>query len=112
MARRLPKFLRVSGMRIPVREEMGLEHQHEHGSFSAYGVYDPGIQSISLDMLMSPERRKVTLVHEALHAMLNASNIVLEEDDEEMLVGRMAPQLLNFLRSNESAILYLQEDQP
>ena len=40
--------------------------------------------------------------------MLNTSKLD-EVEDEEELVGRLAPVLLDFIRANRGAIAYLQE---
>lgn len=108
--RRLPRQLRVLGQRVPVARITNLMHEgeqdeHEH---RAYGVFDPEGPMVFLDEGMGSERTKVTLVHEWLHAMLNTSKLDTVETEEE-LVGRLAPVLLEGIRSNRGVITYLQE---
>ena len=108
MARRLPKQVRVLGMRIFVETQPELEFENEHGEpHKAYGMFFPGYPGIVLNTDNGPERMKYTLVHEVLHAIVNQTNILTE--DEEALVSRMAPALLDFIRDNKAAVAYLQE---
>lgn len=109
--RRLPKFLRIGGMKVGVLVLPQLVHEAEDGTHAhrAYGVFDPGAPLIWLDTESGPERRKATLVHETLHAILNTARMELAADDEEQMVGRMAPLVLDFIRTNRGAIAYLQE---
>jgi len=106
--------MRVVGARIPIELEQGdLTFVDEHGHAApAFGLYSPTYQRIVLWSEQAHERRKNTLVHEAIHAMVNAAHIQMDNDDEEMLAGRLSPILLDFLRSNRGLILYLQEDLP
>lgn len=111
--RRLPKYIRIMGQKVsvqgtkgltvPVTDAAGDEHDH-----NAYGVYLPGYPGIVLDTDFGPERVKVTLVHEVVHAILNAGRLDMGEDEEEF-VGRVSPLILDFIRSNRGAIAYLQE---
>lgn len=108
--RRAPKHVRILSQRIAVEFVEGLTHEGDDDEHAhrAYGVFDPGVPGIALDKASGPERTKVTLVHECLHAMLNTSKLD-EVEDEEELVGRLAPVLLDFIRANRGAIAYLQE---
>lgn len=108
--RQTPRFLRILGQRIRILSVVDLLHDDEDGEHvhRAYGVFDPGDPVIWLDKASGIERRKVTLIHEGLHAMLNTAKID-EVGSEEELVGRLAPVLLDFIRANKGAIAYLQE---
>ena len=107
--RRTPRFVRVLGQRVGIRLIKDLTHE-DAGSepTPAYGVFDPAVPIIWLDRPSGSERRKVTLVHECLHAMLSVAHIY-GVDNEEELVGRLSPILLDFIRANRSTIMYLQE---
>lgn len=107
--RRLPKFLRIGGLKVAIAKQPELLHDTEHGVHRAYGVFDPGQYIIWLDGVSGPERTKVTLVHESLHMFINTARLELDAEDEEKLVGRLAPLLLDFIRSNRGAIAFLQE---
>lgn len=107
--RRLPKFVRVGGLKVGIGKIDGLLHDNDHDTHRAYGVFDPGQYLIYLDGASSAERTKVTLVHEVLHMVINTARLELDPEDEEKLVGRTAPLLLDFIRANRGAIAYLQE---
>lgn len=108
MSHRLPKTLRIMSHRVQVVLVEGLQHHDGHSYSAAYGQYDPSIISIDLRKEDSVERNKVTLLHEALHAMIDVSNMA-EANSEEESVTRLAPLLLNFIRENKAAIAFLQE---
>jgi hypothetical protein len=81
------------------------EWDHEH---AAYGVYYPNTSVIHLDSGNGRNRMKVTLMHESLHAMLDAAHVTVP--DEEDVVGILAPLLVDFIRGNRAATAYMQED--
>ena len=107
---RTPRQVRILSHLVGIAMVADLQHEGEDDEHAhrAYGVFDPGVPAIYLDKASGDERTKVTLVHEALHAMLNISKLDAVEDEEE-LVGRLAPVLLDFLRSNKRVVAYLQE---
>lgn len=109
--RRLPKFIRVGGLKVALLRVPDLMHDADDGSHAhrAYGVFDPAQPLIWLDTASGPERQKVTLVHEFLHAAINTARLDFDAETEEMMVGRLAPFVLDFLRSNRGAVAYLQE---
>lgn len=117
MSRRTPRSVRLLSQRIEVAIEENLTVAADHDDAEnveavhghrAFGVFDPNQLIIWLDKASSSERRKVTLVHELLHAMLNVARIDKVETEEEF-VGRAAPVLLSFLRENRAAVAYIQE---
>jgi hypothetical protein len=79
--------------------------QHEH---MAYGVYTPQETTIYLNAENGRNRQKVTLMHESLHAMLDAAHCTIPH--EEDVVGMLAPLLVDFIRANKAATAYMQED--
>lgn len=106
--RRLPKFIRVLGLKVALGQDWGLSYEDGGHSHSAWGLYDGDAPRVWLAKEAGVERVKATLVHEALHAMLSIAHID-EVDGEEELVTRLAPILHDFIRSNRGAIAYLQE---
>lgn len=103
--RPLPKFLRLLSARI----EVVLQDELTHGDGApCYGIYDTDAMVIWLRTEDTRERRKVSLLHESLHAMIGVSNMAAAESEEEA-VNRLAPLLLDFLRTNKAAVAYLQE---
>lgn len=112
--RRLPKFVRVGGLKVGIVKTHELMHDNGHEGTDdryhrAYGVYEPSGPIIWLDDVSGPERIKVTLVHESLHALVNTTHMQMDPEDEEVLVGRLAPLVLDFIRANRGAIAFLQE---
>jgi hypothetical protein len=118
VARRLPKFLRFLGQPYPVEVVEGLKHVadgHNHPDqegwvheADAYGVMTPQVNTIYLHADNGRNRMKVTLMHEALHGMLDAAHQAIVE--EEDTVGTLAPLLIDFIRNNRAAVAYMQED--
>lgn len=102
--RPVPKFLRLLSAKVPVLRGKDLTHDGD----ACYGIYDTDALLIWLEESMTPERTKVTLVHETLHALIGVSNMAAATTEEEA-VNRLAPLLLDFLRSNKAAVAYLQE---
>lgn len=115
--RRLPKQLRFLGQPMAVEVVDNLMHigdapdghegdwVHEH---AAYGVYTPQVNTIYLDSGNGRNRMKVTLMHEALHAMLDAAHTTIPHEEE--VVGLLAPLMVDFIRANRAATAYIQED--
>lgn len=103
--RRLPKTLRLLSARVEVALQPDLTHADGD---SCYGIYDTDAMVIWLRLGDSRERQKVTLIHEALHAMI-AAGAVRDASDEEAAVTALAPLVLDFIRNNTGVIAYLQE---
>jgi hypothetical protein len=111
--RRLPKAMRILGVRYTVAAHAHIEHP-EQGLL--YGSMEPDTFAISILDLnhVSLERQKQTFLHECLHALLLQAGLDVSFDstaEEEELVRRLAPALLGLLRDNKAAIAYLQEVQ-
>jgi Zn-dependent peptidase ImmA (M78 family) len=112
--RRLPKFIRIAGLKhgigkvrdLSIESDDGVSDSHLH---RCYGTFEPGGPLIWLDADNGPERDKATLVHEVLHAIVSTAHIDMDDETEETLVSRMAPLMLDFIRANRGAVLYLQE---
>jgi hypothetical protein len=101
--------VRVGGLKHGIGRVPHLTYQNGDHHDAAYGTFDPQKVLIWLDSDNGPEREKVTLVHEVLHAVISAARLEIEDEDEEKMVGRTAPILLDFIRSNRGAIAFLQE---
>jgi hypothetical protein len=112
--RRLPKFIRIAGLKhgigkvrnLSIAADDGVADEHLH---RCYGTFEPGGPLIWLDAENGPERDKATLVHEVLHAVISTAHIDIDNDTEETLVSRMSPLVLDFIRANRGAIAFLQE---
>ena len=101
---RLPKTLRILSHRLTVELAPGLSHV----GTPAHGVYEDATLTITLDSDNVLERQKVTLIHEALHALIGVSNMG-EAATEEEAVSKLSPLILNFIRENKAAVAWLQE---
>lgn len=112
--RRLPKVLRFLGQRFEVELVAHLVHDngdedHPERIHRAYGVYAPAINTIYLDEGNGRNRQQVTLMHECLHATLDAAHATIPA--EEDVVGLLAPLMVDFIRANHAAVAYTQEPQ-
>lgn len=111
--RRLPRSVRIMGQRIGIVRAENLTYtvheddieSHHHGAWGIFEEYGP---VISIDVTAGPERQKVTLVHEVMHAAINTAHID-EVTNEEDLVTRLSPVLFDIIRNNRGLIAYLQE---
>ena len=104
----------AESLHVPCGPEDG-EGDADHGH-AAYGVYERGAQTITLDSKMGAEMMRETFLHESLHAMFALGRLDTVLDNEahgiaEHLVATLAPILLDFIRSNPDAVEFLQEVQ-
>lgn len=112
--RRLPRSIRILGHRVGIVGVPNLTYEvHAAGDVSAHhhdawGLYEEYGPIISIDTTGGPERQKVTLLHEVLHAGINVAHID-EVKNEEDLVTRLSPVLFDIIRNNRGLIAYLQE---
>lgn len=117
----VPSAIRLLSQRVSVEvvknlhhsgtEEDGSEHAHR-----AYGVYDEGDQSITLDASNGFERMRETFTHETLHAVLAVTHLDALLDAEadglsEHVVSVLSPVILALLRDNPEAVNFLRETQ-
>lgn len=116
MSRRLPRSIRVMGQRIGIVPVTGLtyvQHTDEDDPnahhYQAWGLFEESGPIISIETAAGPERQKVTLVHEVLHAALNTAHITDFSEGEEDIVTRLAPVLFDIIRNNKALVAYLQE---
>lgn len=91
----IPSALRISGLTWGVRVKAKLKND---GGAVLWGQCLPAKQEILLDrsVLKIPDRARRTLLHEAIHAMLESSK---HYDDEE-LVLRLEEKIDQFLMDN------------
>lgn len=74
-----------------------------------YGRTDHTKLLIVLDPGNAPAMQRQTLTHEVLHCITERSGLTTEmsQAEEEKLVRRIAPALLDLLRSNDELVRYL-----
>jgi hypothetical protein len=105
----MPRSLSIAGQRVKVRTYRELQRTNPEGhSETLFGAFENGPMEISIVKDLSPERERLTLLHEAMHFLWSVGRF---EDShcEEDFVGRVTPLLLSFLRANPSTVTYLQE---
>lgn len=108
--RALPRFLRIASQRVQVRRYAHLYRELEEGHHEPlFGSFDTGAMEICLVRDMSPERQRLTLLHEVMHFAWSIARLPDDEEVEEAAVARLTPLLLSFLRDNPKAVEYLQE---
>ena len=80
------------------------------------GHYDECTTTITLAPDLTPDIRAETILHELLHAITAMTGLANElEDDDEKIVRRLSPALLDMLRRNPALVEYLTtlgEDSP
>lgn len=88
--------------KVEVAKPSGLSHEE-------YGCTDIGRTTISLAPGMSASMQRDTLLHEVLHAVLDATGWAhrLGNKKEEELVRALAPALLTFLRDNREVLRWM-----
>ncbi len=63
-------------------------------------------QKITLDEAITPERRRVSLLHELLHCCTELTHVT-DGATEEATVTALAPALVQVLRENPALVAYL-----
>lgn len=78
-------------------------------SADLYGHTNHGTLRIAIAPDVNQARQRETITHETLHCLTAQVGIVneLSADDEEKLVRRLAPALLDCLRRNPALVAYL-----
>lgn len=100
-----PRVVRILGQRIEVKTVANVNKAigHEgHDDPSQAGNANMAFGLVHVSKHQSPDQLADTYLHELLHIMLM---FVLHDD--EQLVMRLAPVLLDFMRSNPRAVEYL-----
>jgi len=107
---RVPTTVRVAGQPFAVRIVPSGEALSRGVSGDTIGHMDSGHQVISLygPDVLSTACAVDTLLHEVLHAIIAVHAIVLEDDEE--LVSRLSPALLDTLRANPDLVAALLSD--
>lgn len=83
---------------------------HADDDVPLLGITDPHMQLIQIEGAgAGPTVRANTLLHEVMHACLAMAGItdVLTDEDEERVVRRLSPLLLQALRDNPGLVTYL-----
>lgn len=100
----LPAALRVGPYRIRVKVRPGLEMDCN----GAAGRFHAASALIELRADLGDRNNQDTLLHEALHAVLQSHGLTtmldLDDDAEERLVAGLTPTLLALLRDNPQLV--------
>jgi hypothetical protein len=111
---KLPETFTVLGQTVAV-EAVGdgspiWADGHEHHAYQVLGSYERSRQSVKVRTEgISEDQVRETVLHEALHAVINMGGFIayLHGDDDEVFVKAITPQLLDFLRSNPKVVRFL-----
>jgi len=109
---KLPSSIRVLGRKYSVSLDRARlnEHAVDIGAKDGlYGLTDNVDMRIWLDPESGKARQQDTLLHELLHACLDATGLdkMLGEEHEEEVANRLAPVLLEVWRSNPKLVAFL-----
>ncbi|MDQ3541023.1 MAG: hypothetical protein M3440_10070 [Chloroflexota bacterium] len=71
-----------------------------------WGHVDMTQQRITIDQDLQPERQRICLMHEVIHACNDIAG-VRDDDTEERMVTYGAPLIVQVLRDNPALVAYL-----
>jgi hypothetical protein len=111
----MPRTVKVMGMKVKVVFGKGKadevaevshlgEWVHEADGFRLVGHASSRFGTIGIDSRQSEDQQVDTFVHENLHLML-----MLTQADDEDLVFRFTPILIDWLRRNPRAVEYIMQ---
>lgn len=97
-------------MKLPSRIAIGpFAYRVRRADIEDFGECDSNDFVISLRRRMGVEATREVLFHELLHACVAAAGFEWPEDEEEALVKRLSPVLLDSLQRNDALRGYLFE---
>lgn len=98
-------------MKLPAAIEVGpLTYTvSEKRDDELFGLTDKFALTIMIEQRQADSQKRVTLLHEVLHAVVFTVDLDLDYEPEvlEPIVTRMAAQLLDVLRVNPDVVAYL-----
>lgn len=105
---RSPKAVQVGPHRykLQIGRDAIAKASHADGA-TLMGWTDKAAHRIAVDPDQSLSSQRDTVLHECLHAIAESVHIGLTPDDEEALVRRLAPALLDLLRRNPKLTAWL-----
>lgn len=105
---KMPDKVKVHTYTYTIKEEA--EPKGLDGS-PAFGYCEYRNQIIVIDKELPRERKQAILMHELLHAVMDAINFDIKGtppiDVEETIVVDMAPMLVNLLKDNPKLVKYI-----
>jgi hypothetical protein len=103
-----PKSVQVGPHPYSVRvSASGIAARSHQESTCLSGHTDLDLCEITIDPKMVLSQKQDTLLHEVLHALFSLVGCELSHDDEEKLVRRLAPALLQAMQANPALVNYL-----
>lgn len=98
----IPEKINVGGVEYRIDQDSNerLAHNAPDGA-TRMGEFDGAEAKIILRKGMPASAALETLAHEILHAFLNHTGSGMSQDDEELLVQRLANPFFRFLVDNE-----------
>lgn len=108
----LPAQIQVGAARyVVVAEQRLIDELSVEDRVDLNGQCDRRRLRIALRPGMAPDREAITVVHEVLHAITEMVGLTdrFDADQEEDIVSRLAPALLDVLRRNPQLVAYLAE---
>lgn len=92
-----------------VKDKAAINAAQVASKTALFGETDHEALTITLAPDIAVEKERVVVLHETLHGCNSVAGIIedLGVDDEERFVLRLAPVLLNVLRSNSALVAYL-----
>ena len=107
----MPRRTRIMGQKftVGVHKYLAVEHPvHPGQTLEVLGLCDNDAQMIALDPEQGPDKLRETYLHEHLHAMIGLAGMRdMLGDNEEEVVKRISPILLQFLRDNPGVYTFL-----
>ncbi len=96
--KRLPKKLKIGAYKIKVvlKDKVMVNDKEQDG------CYDSGRYTIEIRRGASPQRKRIILLHEALHCLIDIYNIPVK--NEEKVVEMLDHAILAFLLDNDIGI--------
>jgi hypothetical protein len=112
IAPNLPRSVVVLGQRFKVYHIKDLSLDASHGEHSAtldvLGICDSDEQVIFIEQAQGKDKTAETFLHENLHAIIAMAGLREElADNEEVIVKRLAPIMLDWLRRNPNVYTFL-----
>jgi len=103
----LPEQIRVGPHTITiVSDQADMNRRSVEGKHDLDGQFDHRKNEIAVHPGQHPDQQAETLLHEILHAVFGFTKLDDLSNDEDV-VNRLAPALLDTLRRNPALVMYL-----
>jgi Zn-dependent peptidase ImmA (M78 family) len=96
---RIPKTIRIDYKTYKVKQIVGKSFKAKTGKKKLVGEMDSTVQTIKLAKEQHPEEKANTLLHELLHACIDAEGLRVK--NEENVVTKLANRLYQVITDNK-----------